>query len=111
MKPLEVLKKGLKSLRNKVKAKRDRLLAQLADRKSISSSEEHWLDNDGNLVVEEHILDTLERASDYERGIERLDDEGKAVVMKLREFAGDLLPKASKKRKRTFLILFPAVQN
>ena len=105
LKPLEVLKRGLEHLRNKVKAKRDHLLAQLADRKSISSLEEHWLDNDRNLVLEEHILDTLERASDYERGVERLGDEGKAVVIKLREFAGDLLPKASKKRKYTLFII------
>lgn len=39
-----------------------------------------------NLVVEEHILDTQERASDYERGAEILDDKGKAVMMtKLRQ--------------------------
>ena len=45
------LKKRLESpWSRKVNAKRDRLLAQLADRKSISSSEEHWLDNDPDLV-------------------------------------------------------------
>jgi hypothetical protein len=98
-KPLDILKKGLESLRNDVKTKRDRLLAQLAEKKPITSSDEHWLDNDANLVDEEWILEALEKASNYERGVERLDDKGKAIMMKLRELAGDLLPKTSKKRK------------
>lgn len=101
-KPLDVLRKGLKRLRSDVKAKKDCLLAQLADRRPITSQDEHWLDNDANLVDEERILEALEKASDYERSLERLDDEGKAVVTKLRELAGDLLPKVSKKRKREF---------
>ena len=32
----------------------------------------------------------LESASDYERGVGQLDDAGKAIVEKLREWAGDL---------------------
>jgi hypothetical protein len=98
-KPLDILKKGLESLRNNVKAKRDHLLAQLAEKKPITSLDEHWLDNDANLVDEEQILEALEKASNYERGVERLDDKEKAIVMKLRELAGDLLPKTNKKRK------------
>jgi hypothetical protein len=35
-------------------------------------------------------LDTLERASNYKRGLERLDDAEKGVVRKLWEVAGDL---------------------
>ena len=110
-KPLEALKKGLECLRSKIKTKRDHLLRQLADRKSISPSEKHWLDNDANLVDEERILDILERESDYERGIERLDDEGKAVVTKLRELADDMFPKVSKKRKRELFIIILAILN
>lgn len=101
-KPLYVLRKGLEHLRNNVKTRRDHLLAQLADKQPITSEDEHWLDNDANLIDEERILETLEKASDYERGVNRLDDMGKAVVTKLRELAGDLLPKVSKKRKREF---------
>lgn len=101
-KPLDVLRKGLERLQSDVKARKDSLLAQLANRRPITSQEEHWLDNDANLIDEECILEALEKASCYERGFERLDDEGKAIVTKLRELAGDLLPKVSKKRKREF---------
>jgi hypothetical protein len=73
----------LESLQKSITPKRDHLLAQLADKKSISSSDEYWLDNDANLVKEVSVLEALDEASDYERGVERLDDEGKAVVMKL----------------------------
>jgi hypothetical protein len=102
-KPLDILRTGLKRLQSKVAVKRDHLLAQLADKKSITSSDEHWLDNDANLVDEERVLDALEKTSDYERGVERLDDKGKAIVTRLRELAGNLLPKVSKKQKCEFL--------
>ena len=51
------------------KAKRDHLLAQVANQKSITSSEEHWLDNDANLIDKGLILDALEKALDYKMGI------------------------------------------
>ena len=72
-KPLEILRKGLDSLQKEISAKRDHLLAQLADKKSISSSDEHWLDNDANIAKEQFLLDTLDKESDYERGIENLE--------------------------------------
>jgi hypothetical protein len=49
--------------------------------------------NDGNLALEQHLVDTLDKESNYKRGVEKLDDSGKAIVVKLRELAGDLLPK------------------
>jgi hypothetical protein len=49
-------------------------------------------------------LDTLERASNYKRGLERLDDAEKGVVRKLREVAGDLSKLVGNKRKHTFVI-------
>ena len=104
--PLDVLRMGLKSIQRKVAVKKDHLLAQLADKQTITSSDEYWLDNDANLVDEEQVLDDLENASDYERGVEQLDDKGKAIVTRLRELAGDLLPKVSKKRKSEFLVKF-----
>ena len=110
-KPLEILRKGLDNLRKKNSAKRDHLLAQLADKKSISSLDEHWLDNDVNITKEQFLLDTLDKESDYERGVENLDDKGKAIVMKLRELARDLLPKVTNKRKREFIVIFSFVQN
>ena len=100
LKPLEILKKGLAKLSQKTKAKRDELKAKLSRSETISSADERWLDGDGNLVDEQRVLDTLESASDYDRGVERLDINGKAIVQKLREWAGDLAKIAGKKRKR-----------
>jgi hypothetical protein len=100
LKPLDVLKKGLKLLQRRVKAKREEIQARLADKKSISSQEEKWLDNEANLVDEQQVLDTLEKASDYERGFGRLDDGQKDMVRRLREMAGDLAKTVGKKRKR-----------
>lgn len=81
LKPLEVLKKGLKILQDQVKAKKEKLQAQLHVKKSISSLDENWLDNEANLVDEQQVLDTLENASDYERGCERLDETQKGVIL------------------------------
>jgi hypothetical protein len=99
LKPLEVLHKGLKILNNRVKAKKEALQARLAERKSISSQDEHWLDHDANLVDEQQVLDALENTSDYEQGVARLGDEQKGVVRRLREAAGDLSKVVGKKRK------------
>jgi hypothetical protein len=87
LKPLEVLKKGLKVLKNRVKVRKETLQAQLAARKSISSQDESWLDHDADLVDEQQALEVLEDASDYERGFERLDEAQKGAVRNLREAA------------------------
>jgi hypothetical protein len=100
-KPLEVLKKGLARFKKTIKTRKNELNAKLARAETISSSDEHWLDNEANTVDEERVLDTLESASDYERGLGRLDQDGKAIVKKLREWAGDLAKVGGNKRKRT----------
>jgi hypothetical protein len=82
-----------------VKTKKEKLEARLAEKKSISSQDERWLDHDTNLVDEQLVLEALENASDYERGLERLDEEQKSVVRRLREVAGDLAKMVGKKRK------------
>jgi len=74
---------------------------QWPSKTSISSADERWLDHEANTVEEEHVIHDLEKASDYERGLERLDRDGKAIVKKLRGWAGDLMKVAGKKRKRT----------
>lgn len=102
-KPLEILKKGLDKFSKKIKTRKDALTLKLSRRESISSADERWLDHEANTVEEERILQDLEEASDYERGFERLDDNGKAIVKKLREWAGDLMKVAGNKRKRTNL--------
>jgi hypothetical protein len=47
----------------------------------------------------------LESASDYKQGLECLDDTGKAIVKKLREWAGDLAKIAGNKWKHTTFFL------
>ena len=101
-KPLDVLKKGLSKITQGFKVRRDELNAKLARKESISSSDEYWLDHEENTVDEQRVIDTLKAASDYECGVKRLDGPGKAIVMKLRELAGDLAKVAGKKRIRTF---------
>ncbi|KAG6892040.1 hypothetical protein C0992_002159, partial [Termitomyces sp. T32_za158] len=68
LKPLEILKKGLKILKKEVKTKKEHLQAQLAAWKPISVEDEAWFDHEGNLVDFEAVMDSLETASDYERG-------------------------------------------
>ena len=83
LKPLEVLQKGLITLSDHVKKKKDELQGQLAERKSTSAEDEHWLDHDANLVDEQRVLEALESAPDYEQGFANLDDEQRGLVMKL----------------------------
>jgi hypothetical protein len=96
LKLLDILRKGLKSLQNEVKAKRDHLLARLADQKFINLSEEHWLDDDANFVNEEQIPEALEKASEYEMGCckagrqgEGHHDEAEEVCRGLQVVTGD----------------------
>jgi len=97
-KPLKVLRKGLAKFTATIEAHKKELSAKLDRMETISSSDEHWLDNDANTVDEQRVLDTLESASDYEQGLERLDEDGKAIVKKLREWAGDLEKNTGHKR-------------
>ena len=99
VKPLEILKKGLETLQKQVKSKKDQLQACLAEKKLISSQDEDWLDHEANSVDEHRIIDALERASDYEKGLGRLSETDKGVVKKLREVAGDLAKITGKKWK------------
>lgn len=99
-KPLEVLKRGLKALQTQFKTKKLDLEARLAEKRSISSQEERWLDGEANLVDELQVVEALENASDYERGLERLDHTQKGVVSRLRQAAGDVMRVVGKKRKR-----------
>ena len=99
LKQLEVLQKGLQILKNRVKAKKEALQTQLAEKKSISSQDEQWLDHNANLVDEQQVLKVMENASDYEQGFVGLDDEQKGIVRKLLEAAGDLGRVVGKKRK------------
>ncbi len=98
LKPLDILKKGLAKFSSQIKDRKDDLNAKLSRKETISSADEQWLDHDANTVDEQRVLDTLEEASDYERGVGQLDKDGKKIVKKLREWAGDL---AGNKQKCT----------
>jgi hypothetical protein len=50
-------------------------------------------------VEEDCVIETLESASDYERGLGRMGEQEKGVVQKLRELASDITKVAGKKRK------------
>jgi hypothetical protein len=63
------------------------------------------LDNNANLVDEEQTVKFLEDASDYERGISRMDDKRKEIMQKLREWARELATVAGQKRKHIFLFI------
>ena len=99
--PLNALKKAFSKLKKSFEKCRKDFLDRLAKNEQLSDDDENWLDNNGNLVNEQRVIDTLDTASDFKRGLERLSDEEKAALQRLRLAAGlDL----SKKRKRKCII-------
>ena len=59
------------------------------------------MDHEANTVDEQHVIDGLEAASDYERGLTRIDNGGRAIVKKLQEWGGDLAQVVGNKWKCT----------
>ena len=51
---------------------------------------EHQLDNEASTFGKQHVIDTLESASDCERAFQGLDENGKMTEKKLRGWAGNL---------------------
>jgi hypothetical protein len=78
-KSIDTLKKGLAKFLKQIKARKDEFNAKLLRRETISPADEEWLDHEANTVDEQHVLDELEAASDYERGFERLSEDKKAA--------------------------------
>lgn len=102
-KPLEILKAGLASLKEQIKTHQDAILKRISDKEAISETEEHWLDNEANLVDEDRVVEILENASDYERGLERLSSQQKSLAEKLKDLGGGIKKLAGNKRKRMFI--------
>ncbi|KAJ6608161.1 hypothetical protein B0H10DRAFT_2227081 [Mycena sp. CBHHK59/15] len=75
------LKKGLSNLKENFKKRRDALQERLNKQEKISPADEAWLDNDANQVDADAVVDKLENASDYERGLSRLDSAEIRVVL------------------------------
>jgi hypothetical protein len=102
-KPLDILKVGLLALRKIMESRKRKLEANLQANQSISESDEAWLDGAGNLVDEEHVIDVLENASNYERGLERLNITDRAIVQNLQTLGTGDKTASSKKQKRMLL--------
>jgi hypothetical protein len=98
-KPLNILKAGLQALRKVTETQKRKLKADLQANQSITKSDEAWLDGAGNLVDEEHVIDVLENASDYKRGLERLDVIDRAIVQNLPTLGNVNKAALSKKQK------------
>ncbi|KAJ7794662.1 hypothetical protein B0H14DRAFT_2922691, partial [Mycena olivaceomarginata] len=81
---LDAIKRGLTSFQGTQKSRKDALLARLARKEKISDEEEHWLDNDANNVDECALIQELETASDFERGMARLDSAKQKLLAKLK---------------------------
>ena len=93
LKLLEVLEKGLTKFTEIIMTCKKELSAKLARAKTISSSDEHWLDSEENTIDKQCILECL-------------DENERTIMMKLGEWAGDLVKVAGNKWKCTpFLML------
>jgi hypothetical protein len=102
---LETLRKGLRALKEQVKKRKEDLTERLQKKESISEADEARLDNEANHVDEDAVIDSLENASDYERGLAHLDSKQKGLVKKLKDLGGGgKSDEASKKRKSVFFI-------
>ena len=90
---LETLWKRLNALQKCVNLNEGKtaLEIRLADRKSISSADEKWLDSKANLINEQMLLDRLQKESHYEKVAENLNEAEEGMVRKLREMAHDLM--------------------
>jgi len=75
-KALDILKNGLAIFSKKIKDRREELNAKLSRTEIISSADEHWLDNEGNTVEEQRVLDgsfngklSLDEANDMKTAV------------------------------------------
>ena len=99
MKPIKTIKKGLNILKEQTHKQRTKLQADLQAKKKLSEQDKQWLDTEGNLVDEECVVDLLERASDYKRGLAQLDSNDKSVIQKLHDLANASSKEPGKKCK------------
>ena len=86
--PLETLKKGFSELFRNIKDRKGKLNVRLSQGEAISPSDKQWLDNEGNTIDDERILEALELAPDYNKAVAKLDSNEQEIMRKLREWAG-----------------------
>lgn len=85
--PLEVLKQGYGKLKKQVEHRKKALEDRLANAQRIPDDDSKWLDNEANLVDEQRVLEDLEAASDYERGVLHLDTKRKVAWARMKDLA------------------------
>ncbi|KAF8432564.1 hypothetical protein L210DRAFT_858906, partial [Boletus edulis BED1] len=88
---------GLRKLRDQTSAHKSALEAALKACQPISEADEEWLDNAGNLVNEEHVVDQLDRAADFGSALKHLDASDRSIVQELMELAGKKYAPSTKK--------------
>jgi hypothetical protein len=79
MKLLDILKKGLKKLQEHTEKRKNDILAKQKSTADLTPEEEHFLDHEANLVDEDRVVQELDDVSDYEQGVERLNEKDKSV--------------------------------
>ena len=100
---LVTLKNGLRRLQGISQKRKDSLQERLARSEKISAKDETWLDNAGNYIDEQALLDVLAAASDFDGKMKNLTPEQSTLVDQMTKAAYDGVPDSdgvSKKRKR-----------
>ena len=85
--PLNSLKQGLKKLQDQTHGHKAMLETTLRAKQVISEANEEWLDNAGNLIDKEWVVNELDKAMDFADALERLDSQNKAIIQKLTKLA------------------------
>ena len=85
--PIDALRKGLKKLKDQHRERKEKLLAELNARKTISKEDQEWLDGAANLVDEECVIETLESTADYEGAVHTLNTRDQVIFNKLMKLA------------------------
>ena len=98
---IDVLKKGLKTLKKHIASCKTQLKANLKAGNIISADDEEWLDGAGNLIDEGCVVELLDIEPDYERGLEKLDAKDRGIVQNLISLGGGDKEAPGKKRKHT----------
>lgn len=96
---LAVLREGLSRLKETNSRRREEITAAITAQQLVSPDDEDWLDNAGNHVEEQQLIDELEQATNLEQAVAGLGERQKGLVARLKEMAGGVAVKVAKKRK------------
>jgi hypothetical protein len=98
---LSDLKKGFEVYSKDIEAQKSLLLAKQKEGK-LSETEESWLDNEGNTVDVQRLLDCLEEAENFESAYSALQEADKALAEKIIALASTKAKAAARKRMSIF---------